>query len=820
MKHKKTLYYLFIFFPILDLITALLTRNFTLTITPGIVVKGFLMFISIIYIFFTKSKYKRISLIYLSFFLLYSLFYFLVKPELINIKFFINEINYVFKILYFPIIYFGLLCFYDDNNFHKKEIVKILKINLITMSFLLLLPIILNSAHETYSNELLGYIGWFYAGNEISNIMVILLPIIYYFISKEQKYQFLIVFPIILSILFIGTKVSLIGTIIVVILNLFYSILKEKKLKTYNVVISVFILLTTIIFSINSFGVYNYKYNLTNIPSVEKDKQIIIDDQNKQEVYGILSQTDNFYLMSNFNNIFKSLLSSRDLYLANTLSIYNDDQTNRDIFFGIGFSNTEAINNNNITKLIEIDILDIFFHYGIFGLLISFSPFILASYLIFDKRKKPTLRSYYYFSIFLLVFCISTLSGHVYTAPAVAIYLVFYLLLMLDEFKIFSNQKELKNKISIISLHLGYGGIERSVINQANMLCEKYEIEIICLYKVVNKIPYHVDNRVNVIYLSDLKPNKQEFLKHLKQKNIFKIISEGIKSVNILYKKHSLIKNYIYNSDSKIIISTRLEFTKLLNKYGNNKAIKIAEEHVYHNESKKYFIELKKSLKNIDYLLPTSKYLTKDYKLIFKNEKVKVIYIPNIIYDIPKSLNKLNNNNIISVGRLSPEKGFIDLIDVFRIINKKNKKIKLTLAGDGPEKNLLEQKIKAYKLDKSIKLTGFLTQDDLKKEYCKASLFVMSSYEESFGLVLIEAMSYGIPCFAFDSALGAKEIINNKNGILIKNRDKEKMAEEILKYFNNDNPKLSDKAKKTSDDYTFDKVKIKWYDFIDQIINK
>lgn len=818
MKHKKTLYYLFIFFPILDLITALLTRNFNLTITPGIVVKGFFMFISIIYIFFTKSKYKRISLIYLSFFLLYSLFYFLVKPELINIKFFINEINYVFKILYFPIIYFGLLCFYDDNNFHKKEIVKILKINLITMSFLLLLPIILNSAHETYSNELLGYIGWFYAGNEIANIMVILLPIIYYFISKEQKYQFLIVFPIILSIFFIGTKVSLIGTIIVVILNLFYSILKEKKLKTYNVVISVFILLTTIIFSINSFGVYNYEYNLTNIPSVEKDKQIIIDDQNKQEVYGILSQIDNFYLMSNFNNIFKSLLSSRDLYLANTLSIYNDDQTNRDIFFGIGFSNTEAINNNNITKLIEIDILDIFFHYGIFGLLISFSPFILASYLIFDKRKKPTLRSYYYFSIFLLVFCISTLSGHVYTAPAVAIYLVFYLLLMLDEFKIFSNQKELKNKISIISLHLGYGGIERSVINQANMLCEKYEIEIICLYKVVNKIPYHVDNRVNVIYLSDLKPNKQEFLKHLKQKNIFKIISEGIKSVNILYKKHSLIKNYIYNSDSKIIISTRLEFTKILNNYGDEKTIKIAEEHVYHKENKKYIKKLKRALTNIGYLIPASKYLTKDYKEIYKDIKTKVIYIPQAIENLPKQ-NISTNKNILFVGRLEQEKGILDLIDIFKNVININKSINLTIVGDGTQKKLIKEKINKLKLNKNIKLTGYLTGKELNKEYSKASLFVMTSYEESFGLVLIEAMSYGIPCIAFASALGAKEIINKKNGILIKNRDKEKMAKEIIKIFkNNSNKELEQAARNTAELYSFSVVQPIWEKFIKKIM--
>ena len=57
----------------------------------------------------------------------------------------------------------------------------------------------------------------------------------------------------------------------------------------------------------------------------------------------------------------------------------------------------------------------------------------------------------------------------------------------------------------------------------------------------------------------------------------------------------------------------------------------------------------------------------------------------------------------------------------------------------------------------------------------------MCSKEESFGIVLIEAGSFGIPEIAFDSAQGANEIIiNNKTGYLIHNRDKYKMANKIV----------------------------------------
>ena len=59
----------------------------------------------------------------------------------------------------------------------------------------------------------------------------------------------------------------------------------------------------------------------------------------------------------------------------------------------------------------------------------------------------------------------------------------------------------------------------------------------------------------------------------------------------------------------------------------------------------------------------------------------------------------------------------------------------------------------------------------------------MTSFEESFGLVLVEASSFGLPLIAFDSAIGAKEIIQ-KNGILVSNRDKSVMIKKIKKLMN------------------------------------
>lgn len=818
MKRKEMTIYILLLLPFLDLITAIITRYYNFSLTPGVIVKGLLIITFLFYVLIlSQSKYKKPFKALIALIFIYFLFYFLTKPELLSTRFIFSEFTYLLKLIYFPIIFMGILSLYDEDYFDNKDLVKYLKYTLIIYIFLLLIPLLTNTAHDTYHYHLKGKIGWFYSGNEISTIMVLLLPFAYCFMNKKQKYNILIFLPLIFVILNIGTKVSFLGLYIVLFITLIFSLYERYKSKNKYYYKPLIILMLAIIFSYNSFTIQNYR--IINNPDINFaiEEPIIIDEENKEEVDYIVGVIDNFYLKNKFNHFLKKILSGRDIYLANTLSIYNNDSSNSNIFFGIGFSNTSKVGNSNIQKLIEIDVLDGFFHYGIIGLLIMLSPFIITFYLIKNSRKKITLLSIYYILIIFLALGISSFAGHVLTAPAVSFYLIFYLLLLLNEFEVMGRNHPLKKKISILSLHLGYGGIERAVVNQANMLCEKYEVEIVCLYKVIDKIPYKLNEEVKVIYLSDVKPNKYKFMEYFNQKKVLKTFKEGLKSLSILHKKNSLIKNYIYNSDSKVIISTRIDFTKKLNKYGNKDCIKVAEEHVHHHNNEKYFKQLKNALKNIDYLLPTSKYLTEDYKKFLKNENVKVIYIPNIISVIPSKLNKLNNQNILAVGRLSPEKAYMDLIDVFKLVYTKNPSIKLTIVGDGIEKKLLNKKIKDLRLKSKIKITGFLDYDDLDREYQKASLFVMTSLEESFGLVLIEAMSYGVPCIAFDSALGAKEIINGKNGLLISDRNKESMANEIIKYFNyKDKSKLGKEAKKTSEQYDFDNVQKLWEGLFDK----
>ncbi len=364
-------------------------------------------------------------------------------------------------------------------------------------------------------------------------------------------------------------------------------------------------------------------------------------------------------------------------------------------------------------------------------------------------------------------------------------------------------------KIVIVCLHLGHGGIEKYVSSLANILSSDYNVEIISVYKTKKTPAYFIDNKVKIFYLFSFGPYDNSARQLLNSKKYLLLLKEIFKRIYILFQKKHRIKKAIKNVNCDIIISTRIEHNRLINKYLRKGIIKIASEHNSCNDSDKYNNKVIKSLKGFDYYIAISKELYNYYNKRIGN--TKCIYIPNVIDKSSCIISELNNNNIITVGRLATEKGFYDLIEIINLVKKEIPDVHLTICGDGSEKNRIEEQIDKYALKNNVSLLGFIGQTELEKKYLKSSLYVMTSFTESFGLVLIEAMNYGLPCIAFDSATGAKELLKN-TGILVKNRDKQEMTNKIVELLNNKKElkKYSDKSKKKVKEYLSEKVKNQW----------
>lgn len=378
----------------------------------------------------------------------------------------------------------------------------------------------------------------------------------------------------------------------------------------------------------------------------------------------------------------------------------------------------------------------------------------------------------------------------------------------------------MKKKVSILSLHLGYGGIEKSVSALANLLVEKYDVEIACTYKLCNNPVFDIDDRVTIKYLvPDYKPNRNELRETLKKKKLISFCREVIKSVKILQLRKKTMIDYIKNCNSDIIISTRDIFNEWLGEYAPSNILKIGWEHNHYHGDYKYARNIVRSARRLDYLVLVSESLRKYYKKQLTNYKCKCIYIPNIVDNIPEKTASLSQKRLVSVGRLSKEKGYLDLLRIYNKLYKDYPDWKLDIIGDGDEKQSLEEYIKLHHLEDTVTLHGYQKKDYIDKILHNSSIYVMTSYTESFGIVLIEAMSHGLPCIVFDSAEGAKELINSgMNGYLIKNRNFIAMTKKISDLIEkkDERKKIGLAGRKSIKKYTGQVVKEQWFNLLEK----
>lgn len=341
-------------------------------------------------------------------------------------------------------------------------------------------------------------------------------------------------------------------------------------------------------------------------------------------------------------------------------------------------------------------------------------------------------------------------------------------------------------KITLVTMQLKTpGGIERSISTLAAMFSNDYEIEIVANYgKPSDHLSFSVPKTVKLTFLTPVQPQEISMKHLITSLKWHQIPSELKRRYHINHTRNQVFKNYFSSLTTDYIITDRAMYNSLVSKYYHGPAKKIATDHNFHQNNSHYISTLLNSLKTFDALVVSTKELQNFYQ---PKTSVKCYCIPNALDSIPSRKSPLSSDNIVSVGRLVPEKDFSTLIEAMSIIHSINPKVHLTIIGDGSEKSNLKKLINSKKLNSCITMTGWLSQEKIAKYYCNSSLFVMTSKTEAFGLVLTEAMSYGLPCIAFARASGARAQLNSKNGFLIQDANATKMARTIVSALNDKN---------------------------------
>lgn len=188
-------------------------------------------------------------------------------------------------------------------------------------------------------------------------------------------------------------------------------------------------------------------------------------------------------------------------------------------------------------------------------------------------------------------------------------------------------------------------------------------------------------------------------------------------------------------------------------------------------------------------------------KTIFKPSRQKIIF----------------NKKLLFVGRLVPRKNIIDLIKVMKLLVNSDKEFILNIVGEGEYVYIkkIKKEIFVNNLQRNIIFYGKITDAELNRLYKSNSVFVFTSLVEGFGLVLLEAMSKGLPVIAYN-VNGVKDVlINNVNGCLIKPFNYQEFRNKILGFNKNNSlyKQMSINALKRVDDFS-------WNTSVQKLINE
>lgn len=158
---------------------------------------------------------------------------------------------------------------------------------------------------------------------------------------------------------------------------------------------------------------------------------------------------------------------------------------------------------------------------------------------------------------------------------------------------------------------------------------------------------------------------------------------------------------------------------------------------------------------------------------------------------------------LVTVGRLSPEKGYDLLLEAFMRLRARLD-ARLAIIGTGPEEAELKRQIVERGLEQSVFMVGY--QANPYAWLRKADVFVLSSVIESFPTVILEAMAAGTPAVAFDCPEGPREIITpGSDGLLVPPRDPAALAQSLLQVLEDSKlaRALSEGGRRRAEAFTF-----------------
>lgn len=190
----------------------------------------------------------------------------------------------------------------------------------------------------------------------------------------------------------------------------------------------------------------------------------------------------------------------------------------------------------------------------------------------------------------------------------------------------------------------------------------------------------------------------------------------------------------------------------------------------------------------------------------------EVVCIPNPLpFPMPAAPSARTGKTVLAMGRLVAAKGFDVLLRAWQKVAARAPEWELVIHGEGEERNALTALIGQLGLSDRVSMPGVCL--DVTQSYARASVFCLSSRYEGFGLVLIEAMAFGLPIVSTDCETGPRELLTpDQDALVVPTDNPDALADALLRVINQpeDASRLGAAARRKAGDFALEQIAARW----------
>ena len=336
-----------------------------------------------------------------------------------------------------------------------------------------------------------------------------------------------------------------------------------------------------------------------------------------------------------------------------------------------------------------------------------------------------------------------------------------------------------RDKVRILVLHAyGLGGTVRTSFNLAEGLSARHGVELISMIRRREEPFLGFPERAEVSVLDDQRRERR------RGGLLARLPSVLIHPEDYAYPYASLRTDLallrLRGLRGGVLITTRPAFNLLAARLVGPSVVTIGQEHMnFQAHRPRLAADIRRRYGGLDVLTVLTAADERDYAEALAGAGPRIVRIPNAVPRLDGAIAPLDAKVVVAAGRLEIQKGFDLLIEAWERVASASPDWQLRIYGSGPRRDQLRRMILERNLHGQVLLMGRTRH--MGEAMAEASIFVLSSRFEGFGMVIVEAMSKGLPVVSFDCPRGPGEIVKHgRDGILVPNGDVDALAAGVL----------------------------------------